>query len=139
MEVKHIGSKIVMRLDKGEEIIESLKNFCQSYKIKLAKISGIGAVNKVSIGIFIQDTKEYHSAELQGNMEITSLMGNVTQKNGEVYIHLHVNLADERYQVHGGHLNSAWIGATGELIIDVIDGQVDREYSEEIGLNLMKF
>jgi predicted DNA-binding protein with PD1-like motif len=139
MEVKHLGSKIVMRLDKGEEIIESLKNFCQSHNVKLAAVTGIGAVNKVSVGIFMQNTKEYHSTELQGNMEITSLMGNVTQKNGEVYVHLHVNLADENYQVHGGHLNSAWIGATGEFIIDITDGKVEREYSEEIGLNLMKF
>lgn len=139
MEMNHRGSKIVLRLDKGEEILESLKNLCQSHNIKLAEVSGIGAVNKASVGIFMQDTKEYHSTELQGNMEITSLMGNVTQKDGEVYIHLHINLADESYQVHGGHLNSAWIGATGELVIDVIDGQVEREYSEEIGLNLMKF
>jgi predicted DNA-binding protein with PD1-like motif len=139
MKFNRTGAKIVMRLDKGEEIIASLKLFCQSHKIKLAAVTGIGAVNKASVGIFRQDSKEYHSTELSGNMEITSLMGNASQKDGEVYIHLHINLADDTYQVHGGHLNSAWIGATGELILDVIDGQVERKFSEEIGLNLMEF
>ena len=27
-----------------------------------------------------------------GFMEITSLLGNVTRKDGEVYLHLHINL-----------------------------------------------
>ena len=72
-------------------------------------------------------------------MEITSLLGNVSQMNGEVYLHLHITLADENYNVHGGHLTSAVISATGEIIIDTIDGIVDREFDEEVGLNLFKF
>lgn len=139
MEYYCAGSKIVLRLDKGEEILATLTLFCQQHNIKLATVTGIGAINKASIGVFMQDTKEYHSTELTGNMEITSLMGNISQKEGEVYLHLHINLADETYQVRGGHLNSAWVGATGELVMDIIDGQVEREYSPEIGLNLMKF
>ena len=139
MEYSCSGSKYVLRLDKGEEIIASLLKFCQDRKIKLATVSGIGAIHKAVIGVFMQDSKEYHSHELTGNMEMTSLMGNISQKEGQVYIHLHINLADEQYHIYGGHLNEAWIGATGELLIDVIDGQVEREFSEEIGLNLMKF
>lgn len=139
MEYNRVGSKIVLRLDKGEEVLASLNLLCQKHNIKLAAVTGIGAINKASIGVFIQETKEYHSTELTGNMEITSLMGTVSQKEGKVYLHLHINLADEKYQVYGGHLNSAWIGATGELVIDVMDGQVEREYSPVIGLNLMKF
>ncbi len=71
-------------LDKGDEIIVFIRNFCQNHKIKLAAVTGIGAVNKASVDISRQDTKEYHSTDLEGNMEITSLMGNVSQKDGEV-------------------------------------------------------
>jgi len=59
--------------------------------------------------------------------------------DGEVYLHLHVTLADETCHVYGGHLNSATISATGEIIIDVIDGSVGRQFSTEIGLNLFEF
>lgn len=38
-----------------------------------------------------------------------------------------------------GHLNAAVVSATCELVIDVIDGEVGREFSDEIGLNLFKF
>ncbi|HSH35512.1 PPC domain-containing DNA-binding protein [Schnuerera sp.] len=139
MEFKKIGSKYVVRLEKGEEVVESIKALCEKEEIKLGTITGIGAVNKAVIGLFETSTKEYHSKELTGDMEITSLLGNISQMDGEVYLHLHITLADHNYNVHGGHLTSAVISATGEIIIDTIEGVVDREFDEEVGLNLFKF
>ena len=40
---------------------------------------------------------------------------------------------------HGGHVNRAIVSLTGEFILHRIDGQVEREYSPEVGLNLFKF
>jgi len=59
--------------------------------------------------------------------------------NKEVYLHLHITVSNHDLQVYGGHLNSVVISATCEMIIDVIEGEVDRAFSEEIGLNLLKF
>ncbi len=139
MEFKRFGHKYVVRLEKGEEVVESIKTLCQEEGIKLGIISGIGAANKAVIGLFETSTKEYHSKELTGDMEITSLVGNISQMGGEVYLHIHINLADEKNNVFGGHLTSAVISATGEIFIDVVEGAVDRQFSEEIGLNLFKF
>lgn len=139
MEYKKFGSKYVIRLEKGEEIVESIKTLCEKEEIKLGSITGIGATNKAVVGLFETSTKEYHSKDLIGDMEITSLLGNISQMEGEVYLHLHITLADHNYNVYGGHLTSAVISATGEIIIDTIEGVVDREFDEEIGLNLFKF
>lgn len=139
MEYRKFGSKYVIRLDKGEEVLESLKKICQENKIRLGTVSGIGAVNQVKIGLFETDTKEYHSVELNKDMEITCLTGNISEMNGEVYLHLHVTLSDHTHNAFGGHLNLAVISATGEIIVDAIEGNVDREFSQEIGLNLIKF
>lgn len=139
MEYKKIGNKYVVRLDKDEEIVETLKKFCKDQQITLGWVSGIGAVNKAKIGLFETSSKKYHSIELEGDYEITSLLGNISTMNGEVYLHLHINLSDEEYNTRGGHLNSAVISVTGELMIESIEGNVDREFSEEIGINLYKF
>jgi predicted DNA-binding protein with PD1-like motif len=139
MEYKKFGNKYVMRIDKGEEIVDTLKKFCQDEKIKLGFVNGIGAVNKVRVGLFDTKSKQYNSAQLEGDYEITSLLGNISTKDGEVYLHLHINLSDANYNTHGGHLNSAVISGTGEIIIETIEGSVERQFSEEIGLNLYKF
>jgi uncharacterized protein len=139
MKYKQFNSKIVLRLDKGDEIIKSIKDLCKERGISLASVSGIGAVNKVNIGYFEQDAKVYHTRELTGDMEITSLQGTVSEMDGELYLHLHVTLTNSDYQAYGGHLNGAWVGPTVEIIIDIIDGKIDRVKNEEVGLNTIKF
>ena len=39
----------------------------------------------------------------------------------------------------GGHLNRAEVSATCEMVIQIIQGQVDRYFDESIGLNLFRF
>lgn len=40
--------------------------------------------------------------------------------NGEIYLHLHIGLSDSKYNAYGGHLTSALISGTGEIIIEEI-------------------
>lgn len=139
MEFKKFGNKYVLRMDKGEEIVETLKKFCKEEKITLGWLKGLGAVGKATIGLFSTKEMKYNSTELEGDYEITSLLGNISTMNGEVYLHLYINLSDENYHTYGGHLNSATISLTGEFIIEAIEGSVDREFNKELGLNLYKF
>ncbi len=138
MEFKQFGNKYIIRMDKSEEVVETLKSFCQQQKITLGWVKGLGAVNRVKIGLFETGIKQYHSTIMEGDFEITSLLGNISTMKGEVYLHLHINLSDDQYKTYGGHLNEAVISATGEFLIEAIDGEVDREFSKEIGLNLYK-
>lgn len=138
MKFKKIGSKWIVRIDKGEEIIESVKDFCKEHRIKLGSIRGIGATNKVVIGLFNTAEKKYYKQELNGDFEITSLLGNISTMNGEVYLHIHINLSDAQFATQGGHLNYSIISGTCEIEIDEIDGTIEREFNEEVGLNLYK-
>lgn len=139
MEFEKFGSKYVVRFDKGEEIIATLTDLCKKENIKLGSVSAIGATNEVELGILNTTDKSYNSYILKGDHEIANLIGNISTMNGEVYLHLHINVANNNKEIFGGHLNSAMVSATCEMIIDVIDGEIDREFSEEIGLNLFKF
>ena len=139
MEYKIFTDVLVARIDKGEEIVEAIKEICTKEKISLGKINAIGAVNKAKIGLFETDIKKYHSTVLTGDFEITSLLGTVTEMNDEPYLHLHINLADSSFKTFGGHLNEAYVSATCELTIQIIKGSVGRKFSEEIGLNLFEF
>lgn len=127
----------MVRIDKGEELIDCLKTICKTLDIKLGSIIGIGATDKITVGLMNTKTKKYQSKEFTGDHEITSLVGNITTLNGEVYLHLHVTICNVEHKALGGHLTSAVISATFEGIIDIIDGQINREYNDEVGLNLL--
>ncbi|GKX29251.1 hypothetical protein SH1V18_17310 [Vallitalea longa] len=138
MEYKKFGNKYVIRFDRGEEIVDSLAKLCKKEKINLGSVSAIGAASEVTLGIFNTLDKSYNASTLKGDHEITSIVGNISTMDGEVYLHLHINVSNHAKQVFGGHLNSAIVSATCEMIVDVIDGEVDRKFSDEIGLNLFE-
>lgn len=138
MDYKRFDNKVVVRIDKGEEIVETLKQVCKKLDIKGGTITGIGATDKATIGLFDTKTKEYHSTELTGDHEIAPLYGNITTMKGKPYLHLHANFCNNENKSFGGHLNSAVVSATFEGVIDIIDGEIDREFDENIGLNLIK-
>ena len=139
MKYKKFNDTYFLRIDKGEEIIESITRLCEKERITLGKISAIGATNKATIGLFDTDKKQYFSKEFSGDHEITSITGNITQKDKKPYIHAHITIADKNQNVFGGHLSSATVSATCEAVITAFKGYVERKPDEEIGINLLKF
>ena len=139
MEYRKFGKHIVLRLDPGEEILTQLRVLAEREDIRFAAVQGLGAVNDFTVGVFNTETKVYGSNRFQGPYEIVSLTGTIDTMDGKFYTHLHMSAGNAQGQVFGGHLNRAVISATCEMIVTVIDGQVDRQFSEEIGLNLLKF
>ena len=139
MEYRKFDSTIIAKIDKGEEILEKVKEIALKENIKLASISALGAVNDFTVGVFKIDEKKYYSNSFQGYFEITSLTGTINTMNDEFYCHIHMSAGNEKGEVFGGHLNRAIVSATCEMVITIIDGAVDRYFDEEIGLNLFKF
>ena len=139
MEYRRFNDTVVARMDKGEEIVECVKKIAEAEKITLASVQALGAVDKFTVGVFRTDDKVYLSNEFEGFFEIVSLTGTINTMNGEPYCHLHMSAGDDKGAVFGGHLNKARVSATCEMVIRMIDGKVEREFNEEIGLNLYKF
>ena len=137
MEYKRLGNSIVVRAQKGEEVISLLARLIDEEKITCGRVTGIGATDKITIGLYNVGTQEYHKVTIEEEMEILSLSGNLTRKDGAPYVHVHGAFATLD-KVYGGHVNEVWISATAEIIIDVIDLVVEREIDKETGLNLIK-
>ena len=139
MEYRKFDKKYVVRLDPDEDIVASLREICEKESIHLAEVNGLGALKDFTTVLFDTATKQFISSSFRFPAEITSLWGLITTKNGEFYPHIHMSCGDIRGNVYGGHLSSATVSATAELVISTMDGTVEREMNEEIGLNLLKF
>lgn len=139
MEYKKLGNHYVMRVDPGEEILEKLKELCEREDIRAGSAVGLGAANRAVVGLFDTVNKVYKKKELAGPMEITSLVGNISTKDGETYLHFHVNLCNENMEIMGGHMNACYVSATAEITVTKLEGIVERRMDEEIGLNLYRF
>lgn len=139
MEYRKFNNTIVARIDRGEEIIEKIKEIALKEDIKLANLNALGAVGEFTVGVFKTKEKKYYSNSFEGDFEIVSLTGTINTMNNKFYSHLHMSAGNDKGEVFGGHLNKAIVSATCEMVINIIDGTVDRYFNEEIGLNLFKF
>ena len=140
MEYKRQRNTVIVRVDKGEDIIKELLGLSEKENILFASVSGLGAVNDIELGIFDTSEKRYHSKRFTGDFEITSLVGTLSRKDKKPYIHVHMSVGNViTNEFVGGHLNKAIVGATAEIVLNVVDVVVEREFVEEIGLNLFKF
>ena len=140
MDYRQFNDTYMIRMDRGEEIISALTDFCEKEKITLGSVEALGASDHVVIGLYDVTQRLYHKQTFDGPMEITSLLGSISSKDGEPYLHLHINLCREDMSVIGGHLNECRISATCEMFVRRIDGVVERKLDEAVtGLNLYAF
>ena len=139
MQYRVFGDTYVVRLQRGEEVLACLRELCEKESISLGTVSAIGAVNHVVVGVYRVDEQKYVANPFDGVMELTSLMGNITEKDGEPYLHLHATFGDLTGKVIGGHLNEAVVSATCELFVRKVEGHVGRRLDPETGLNIFDF
>ena len=137
MQYRKYGDTYAVRIDLNEEIVQSLKALCEKEDIRLAQVDAIGAANRAVIGVYDIEKQAYRKEELTGFMEITSLAGSVTRMNGEAYLHLHGTLADQNHVLHGGHVIEMTVGATCEMFVRALPGEVSRARDQALGINLM--
>lgn len=139
MEYAKFGSTYVLRLEIGEDISEKLLELARREDIALAEVTGLGATDDFTVGVFNLERRAYDELRFTGNHEITALTGNLTRMDSKPYAHLHISCADASGQLRGGHLLRARISLTAEIIVRSIRGNVDRRHDEEHNINLMSF
>ena len=98
------GRKIIGRLAKGEDLLVALSKLTQKHGITLGEVSAIGAVSQARVGFYNQAERKYYYLDLARPLEILSLTGNVSLKDGKPMVHAHVTLGDQDGQAFGGHL-----------------------------------
>ena len=138
MKYKRFGEDIAVRLEVGEEVVASLAEIAEREGVTFASVSGIGAADDIAVSVYDVKAKKYFDNEYREPMEITSLLGTVSEKDGAPYIHIHAAACRRDGTAVGGHLKRAVISATCELVLHTVYGRVPRFYDERTGLNLME-
>ncbi|MBR2760358.1 MAG: DNA-binding protein [Solobacterium sp.] len=139
MDYRRFGNTIMIRMDPGEEILSTLTGICRKEKVRLGHLSALGAADYLELGVYDVSEHVYHKEQYTGAYEITSLFGTVSEKDDDVYLHLHLTASTLHGETVGGHLSAARISGTCEMALTVLDGSADRRKNELTGLNDLNF
>ena len=136
MEYKRLKDRLLVKLERGDDMFPSLYDVIKKEKINFAWINGIGAFEEVSLGAYCLEKKDYIKSFFNGHYEIVSLQGNCSIKDKEPFLHIHATISDEKCHVFAGHLFSAVITLTCELVLFLSDAKINRVRDDDIGLSL---
>ena len=104
------------------------------------EIGGLGAVNHATFRYLNPSTMKYVDHSFDEQMEITNLTGNISQKDGKPYLHVHITASRSDYSCIGGHLLDARINGACELFVTAFPGTfAGRRPDAETGINLYEF
>ena len=131
-----ISEVLIIKLEKGEDLLETLNWIVERENIEAGFFTGIGALSKVRIGIFIQG--KYEEITIEDKLEIVSLLGNISLKDGKPFVHAHITVSKKGGEAFGGHLlPGSIISVTCEIFLVRLKNPIKREFDKELKLYLL--
>ncbi|MBA7522284.1 hypothetical protein ES705_14402 [subsurface metagenome] len=134
----NIKRVIVGKVEPDEDLIDSIIQMIKIHNLKSGLINCIGALKKYTLGYLDIDSKEYLKKTFDEYVELVSCMGNISFKDGEPIVHLHLSVGTKDYNIFGGHLfQPSIVSITGEVYIFEIDKKLNRVIDPRFDLSLL--
>jgi uncharacterized protein len=125
-------------LDRGDEVIAALRRFADEQGIRGGRFAAIGAFESFTISWWNWETKQYEKHDIDEQVEVTSLIGDISRFNGDTVIHAHVNLGRRDLTTHAGHLFRGVVRPTLEVHLVDYGIELVRARDEASGLPLIE-
>jgi len=130
------GKELIIRLEHDTDLVQSITEFARSNGVAAGSFMAVGALKRARLGYYDQESHEYRQMKVDTPHEMASCMGNVSLKDGEPFVHVHVVLADESGNTKAGHLFEGIVFAA-EVHVHKLEGpRLQRKNDEVTGLSL---
>ena len=128
----------VFRVKPGQELAGEIAGFCRQNNITSGIVIGIiGSVSNASLNFLRELPGNYETKEYRGPLEVVAAQGSIALKDGELIAHIHIHLSNLG-GCYGGHLVTAEVFSTAEVMIGELDYQLYRYADSYTGLNELK-
>jgi len=124
--------------DKQEEVAAGLLDFAKREGITAGRLTAIGGFADMVLGFYDRERKEYKKIPIKEQVEVLSLVGDISLDRGEPKVHAHAVVGKADGTAHGGHLLEAHVWPTLEVVVVESPAYLRRQMDEEAGLPLIR-
>jgi predicted DNA-binding protein with PD1-like motif len=133
------GRVVLARLEHGADLLQQITAVATGNGVEAAEFRAIGALQAARLAYYDQEGQAYHELDLPMPLEIVSLLGTVTRRDGAPAVHAHAALAGHDGTAYGGHVAAGCIVFACELVMRELIGEVpEREHDSVTGLPLWR-
>jgi uncharacterized protein len=128
---------IALVFDRGDEVVSTLEQFAAKQKLTAARFTAIGAFERVTLGYFDWERKDYERIPVDEQVEVLSLVGDIALDGDKPKLHAHAVLGRRDGSTVGGHLLEATVRPTLEVLLIDSPGHLRRKRDPVSGLALI--
>jgi predicted DNA-binding protein with PD1-like motif len=127
----------VVVLETGDEAMHTLTSFARERRLGGSHFTAIGAFSRAVVAYFDWPLKKYRHVQIDEQVEVLSLVGDVAIEGVEPKVHAHVVVGKADATAHGGHLIEGVVRPTLEVVMTELPRHLHRRHDEESGLALI--
>jgi len=137
--IDHEPRTYILIFETGDEVASGLKRFAEENRLASSSFKAIGALSGAKVGWFNWEAKKYEvAADLQEQVEVLSLIGDVALEDGKPIVHAHMIVGKKDGSAHGGHLMEAHVRPTLEVVLTESLKALHKELDPESGIALIR-
>jgi predicted DNA-binding protein with PD1-like motif len=121
----------------GDEAMAALVAFATERQLKATQFTAIGAFSRVVVAYFDWTTKTYRNIPIDEQVEVLSLVGDISVEDGKPKVHAHVVVGKADATAHGGHLIEGHVRPTLEIVLTEAPRHLQRRHDPVSGLALI--
>lgn len=131
--------KFVAVLETGDEVVACLEQLARTEQVTAAQVTAIGAFSDAVLLYFDWERKEYREIPVDGQAEVAAMLGDIgSDEQGGPALHVHLVLGKSDGTAVAGHLKTAHVRPTLEVVITESPAHLRRRRDPETGLNLIR-
>jgi len=127
----------IYSLKPGTGLTDGLLAIAKRENVRTAKVEAIGGVKQLRLAYYNSRAKKYEEHEYDEFFEVAGLIGNITLKDGEPFLHLHGTFGRRDMSVIGGHVISGTVFPLLEAVFTTTKNEAQRKFDEDTGLNII--
>lgn len=128
---------IALVLDAGDEAMGEITRFAESNHIRAARFTAVGALSEAVIGWFDVDRRKYEEIPVRDQVEVLVMAGDIALDGGKPKVHAHIVLGRRDGSTCGGHLLSARVRPTLEVMLEESPAALVRRFDPRFGIALI--
>jgi uncharacterized protein len=135
---EHEGLRtFVLVCETGDEAMKALTSFAAEQRLGGSQFTAIGAFSRAIVAYFDWPSRQYRHVSIDEQVEVLSLVGDVTIENDQPKVHAHVVVGKADATAHGGHLIEGLVRPTLEVVITEAPRHLQRRFDPASGIALI--
>jgi predicted DNA-binding protein with PD1-like motif len=128
---------LIAVFDTGDDVLPGLQELAEAEDLDGCSFTAVGAFEEAVLGWYDLEAQEYRDIPVRKQCEVLTMTGDITRSPKGRTVHAHVVVGLRDGTTRGGHVLSAKVRPTLEVVLNETPAQLHRTFDPNVGIALI--